>query len=414
MEAPAISAGNLGRHGKWGDWLQAGHEDSHVDEKLIKSGVNDDDKSLDLKIRDSPEKEMTMSHSYCFIETRIWRKRRRACRNPLQSALLLVSVLLLVGHTKMLGPTITALAFQTSQFRLARRTIPKSDNLLPQYCHLFSSRQSKMTLFDRLHPQQVPRHVAFICDGNSRWAKERGLPVSAGHVAGADQLVKILDALKESGVLYCTLYTFSTENWKRPPSEIVDLMRIMEASCNRFYDRVMQDHVQVKILGDLEDERIPDSLRAALHKLERDTTEKTVKAISSKPPFTICFCINYGGRKDIVNASLKLAAAIADKQVSPEDVTEDLFASFLSTSDVPDPDLVIRTSGECRLSNYLLWNIAYAELYFANVYWPSFNRDSWQDALQWYSKRTRKFGGRQALEATTSLQRNGVTSLEGM
>ncbi|CAB9526022.1 Ditrans,polycis-undecaprenyl-diphosphate synthase ((2E,6E)-farnesyl-diphosphate specific) [Seminavis robusta] len=261
---------------------------------------------------------------------------------------------------------------------------------------------------------KIPRHVALICDGNSRWAKKRGLPSSAGHVAGANQLVNILDALKESGVEYATLFAFSTENWKRPQSEIDDLMRIMEESSHKFYHKAMREHVQVQILGDLQDARIPASLRRALRKLQDDTAVKTAQS-TQRPPFTVCFAINYGGRQDIVNASLKLAQAIANGTIAPDQVDEALFASMLCTRDIPDPDLVIRTSGECRLSNYLLWNIAYAELYFCNdIYWPDFDQKSWNRALQWYSQRTRKFGGRQQQQQSAQEERppraNGATA----
>lgn len=288
---------------------------------------------------------------------------------------------------------------------------PRSDRRIP--LHATSSLSSNFAPKDptsNLQTAGVPRHVAFICDGNSRWAKARGLPASAGHVAGADQLVKILDSVKESGVLYCTLFAFSTENWKRSPKEIKDLMRIMEESCHRFYNRALSERVQVQILGDMEDERISNGLREALHKLERDTAEHVAR--ESGPPFTVCFAINYGGKKDILNASLKLAQAIADNNLSPEQVDEDTLASFLSTKNVPDPDLIIRTSGECRLSNFMLWNAAYAELYFTDVLWPDFNHQSWLESLQWYSQRQRKFGGRQ-LSSSPSMT-NGVAATRGI
>ena len=259
------------------------------------------------------------------------------------------------------------------------------------------------------HPSNIPQHVAIICDGNSRWAQARGLPASLGHAAGADQLVKMVDALRASGVTYCSFYAFSTENWKRPLHEIHDLWRIMEETCRRCLPRMTRDRIRVKVLGDLEDERIPPGVRDAFQTLVNETaqnTDVTTKTTNGKrqpqrqpqqqqeDPFTICFALNYGGRNDIVQASLQLAERIAAGDVQPKDVNEALLSSFLYTREIPDPDLIIRTSGECRLSNFMLWNAAYAELYFTDVLWPDFNKDAWQEALEWYSQRQRKFGGR--------------------
>lgn len=191
----------------------------------------------------------------------------------------------------------------------------------------------------------------------------------------------------------CTFYGFSTENWKRTPEEIRDILYVMEQTARKFYGRAIAEHVRVKILGDLEDPRIPDGLREILQKLEQDTFELP-------STLTVCIAINYGGRQDILNASLKMAQAIADGELNADEVTEDDFSSLLFTSDIPDPDLMIRTGGEKRLSNFLLWNCAYSELYFSPDLWPDFDEASIAEALEWYSTRSRRFGGRKNAKAT--------------
>lgn len=241
----------------------------------------------------------------------------------------------------------------------------------------------------------IPRHVAFICDGNSRWALARGLPASAGHLAGADRLIDTLETLKRSGVECCTFYGFSTENWKRSDAEIRDILYVMEQTARKFYDKAVKEHVRVKILGDLEDSRIPRGLQEILYKLERDTAD------FSPTTLTVCIAINYGGRQDILNASVKLSQAIASGELKEDQVTEDDFSSLLYTSDIPDPDLMIRTGGEKRLSNFLLWNCAYSELYFSQDLWPDFDEASILEALEWYSSRSRRFGGRMTSQVAT-------------
>lgn len=255
---------------------------------------------------------------------------------------------------------------------------------------------TRMTMLDRNGAQQhngehndntIPRHVAFICDGNSRWAQSRGLPASAGHLAGADRLVDCLNTLKRTGVECCTFYGFSTENWKRSPEEIRDILYVTEQTARKFYQKAIEEHMRVKILGDLKDPRIPDGLKDILQKLERDTAD--LPSI-----LTVCIAINYGGRQDILNASIKMAKALSSGELCADEVTEDDFSSLLFTSGIPDPDLMIRTGGEKRLSNFLLWNCAYSELYFSQDLWPDFDEASILEALEWYSSRSRRFGGR--------------------
>jgi undecaprenyl diphosphate synthase len=240
--------------------------------------------------------------------------------------------------------------------------------------------------------------VALVCDGNSRWAARRGLPAAAGHAAGADRLVDVLTALQRAGVSHCTMYGFSTENWKRPRSEIRDLFRVMEEAARKFYDRaVRQDNLRLRVIGDLADDRIPGSLREIFERLVRETNERADRTEKEGEidTVTLSLAINYGGRQDIVQASKRLAVSIAEGSLdADDDVTEDTLASFLSTADLPDPDLIIRTSGETRLSNFLLWNAAYTELYFTETLWPDFDETCLQQALEWYRQRQRNFGGR--------------------
>ena len=243
-----------------------------------------------------------------------------------------------------------------------------------------------------LQRSTIPQHVAFVCDGNSRWARARHLPAAAGHAAGADRLVKVLDGLTAAGVSYATMYGFSTENWKRPASEINDILRVVEETARKFYNRAIQECVRVRILGDLTDERLPRSLVEVLQRLERDT--------AMAEGVTLCLAINYGGRRDIVNAAKCLAARLVDGSLDG-DCTEETFASLLSTAGIPDPDIMIRTSGESRLSNFLLWNLAYTELYFTDVLWPDFDEACLSDALSWYAQRRRRYGARETITEPT-------------
>ena len=237
----------------------------------------------------------------------------------------------------------------------------------------------------------APKHVAFICDGNSRWAEARLLPASAGHAAGADRLLNCLETLQDEGVEYCTMYGFSTENWKRSDREIRVILAVIEQTAKAFKHKAIAENIRVKILGNLEDPRLPRSLLEALVSLERETYA-AAQDIDGR--LTACLAINYGGRQDIMNASLKLAKAIAEGKMHPSDVTEADLEDLLYTADIPDPDLVVRTGGDQRLSNFLLWNVAYSELYFTDVLWPDFDEIELNKALTWFSSRSRRFGGR--------------------
>lgn len=237
----------------------------------------------------------------------------------------------------------------------------------------------------------TPKHVAFVCDGNSRWAEARFLPAMAGHAAGADRLLDCLETLKVSGVQYCTMYGFSTENWKRSEKEISDILKVIEETARNFQHRAIEENVRVKILGDVDDPRLPSSLRSALRSLEQETYSATA---GFDEALTVCLALNYGGRQDIVKASLKLAKQIAEGTIDPLTVSEADFGQLLCTANIPDPDLVVRTGGEQRLSNFLLWDLAYAELFFTDVLWPDFDELQLNKALAWFASRSRRFGGR--------------------
>jgi undecaprenyl diphosphate synthase len=240
----------------------------------------------------------------------------------------------------------------------------------------------------------TPRHVAFVCDGNSRWATARNLPSAAGHAAGANRLIEVIRAMQAiSSVTHCTFYGFSTENWKRPASEIRDIFMVMEQTARRFYDKLLHEGVILKVIGDMSDERIPAGLREILQQLEQETQNKYANDATGHV-VTLCLAINYGGRHDIINASKRLATRIADGTLDPNSLNEETFAACLDTADVPDPDLLIRTSGESRLSNFMLWNAAYAELYFTETLWPDFDANAVQAAFDWYAQRRRRFGAR--------------------
>ena len=250
-----------------------------------------------------------------------------------------------------------------------------------------------------LRLRTIPNHIAFVCDGNSRWAERRGLPAAIGHATGADRVIDILQVLKDTGVRVCTLYGFSTENWKRSEAEIKAILSVMESSAKQLSERAIRENVRVRILGDIEDDRLPESLVKTLVKLESDTKDSASHSTRGGEDLklTVCIAVNYGGRQDIVRACREVVRlASTTGNISPQDVDEELVSSCLSTRRLPDPDLIVRTGGESRLSNFLLWNAAYAELYFTDTLWPEFGEKELKDALLWYGQRSRRFGGRQA------------------
>lgn len=227
-------------------------------------------------------------------------------------------------------------------------------------------------------PERVPRHVAIIMDGNGRWAKARGLPRTEGHRAGTENLRRILRAAVEFGIDILTIYAFSTENWKRPRAEIRVLMSILEMVIDRELAELNQEGVQLRHIGELDG--IPQALQKKIH-AAAEMTKHNQKLI-----LNVAF--NYGGRDEIIRA----VRQIVRDGIAADDIDEELISSYMYTSPLPDPDLVIRTSGEIRLSNFLVWQGTYAEYYFTPVYWPDFGREELLKALVEYSNRTRRFG----------------------
>ena len=225
---------------------------------------------------------------------------------------------------------------------------------------------------------RVPRHVAIIMDGNGRWAKQRGLPRAAGHRAGTENIRRIIERFSDHGVRYLTLYAFSTENWGRPAPEVRTLIRLLERFVKREVDNFVRNNVRLKMVGHLE------TLPAGLQRQVNDALVRT----SANTGLVLSICFSYGGRDDIVTAARRMAA----EHLQPEEITEEMFGGYLFTAGTPDPDLVIRTAGDTRISNFLLWQSAYAELYFTDTYWPDFGREDIDMALAEYGRRKRKFG----------------------
>jgi len=236
-------------------------------------------------------------------------------------------------------------------------------------------------------PKIIPAHVAIILDGNGRWARARGLPRNAGHRAGVENLRPVLEACGEFGIKYLTVYAFSTENWSRPADEVQGLMNILEDVIDRELSELHENGVQLRHLGRL------DRLRPALQEKVLNAIEQT----KNNNRISLNIAWNYGGRSEMVRAIQK----IIEDGVTPVDINEELVSEYLYTAGLPDPDLIIRTSGEQRVSNFLLWQGAYAELYVTPTYWPDFGRDELLDALKDYASRERRFG-RVAGPVTTS------------
>ncbi len=230
----------------------------------------------------------------------------------------------------------------------------------------------------------LPRHVAVILDGNGRWAKAHGVPRAMGHKAGCEALEKMVEAAARMGLEYFTVYGFSTENWKRSEEEVGALMNLFRYYMTRIIRIANENNVRVRMIG--EKSRFAPDIIEGIDRMVESTKDNT--------GLNFVVAINYGGRDEIVRAARKL---VEDYRVSGEDaghIDESVFASYLDTAGMPDPDLMIRTSGELRLSNYLLWQLAYAELYVTDCLWPDFNQEELEKAIAAYNKRERRFGGR--------------------
>jgi len=231
--------------------------------------------------------------------------------------------------------------------------------------------------------EKIPTHVAIIMDGNGRWAKRRGLPRVLGHKAGTESVREVIRVSKEVGVKYLTLFTFSKENWRRPPDEVDALMELLKRMLKREVEELHRNNVRIKAIGRIED--LPKNVRNGLIEAIKKTEKNT--------GLTLTLALSYGGRQEIVDAVKRIARDVAEGKIRAEGIEEDLFRSYLYDPELPDPDLLIRTSGELRISNFLLWEIAYTEIYVTPTLWPDFRREEYLKALEDFKKRERRFGG---------------------
>lgn len=230
--------------------------------------------------------------------------------------------------------------------------------------------------------KQILQHLAVIMDGNGRWALKRGLARSAGHRYGAEKLYDLCVMCIERQIKYVTVFAFSTENWRRPADEVAQLMDLFVYFYNKYKDEMEKEGIRLRFSG------VEDGLSQRI----LETINEAESTSDKRKTMQLILAFNYGGRREIVDSSKKIAAAIQNGELNPDDLDEDSFRDYLYLPDVPDPDLIIRPSGEQRLSNFLLWQAAYSELYFAEVLWPDFSADIMDKALEDYSKRDRRFG----------------------
>ena len=243
-----------------------------------------------------------------------------------------------------------------------------------------------MALFEKKKTEAVlppPRHIAIIMDGNGRWAKMRGLPRTAGHAAGAETFRRIANYCRTLGVEYLTVYAFSTENWKRSEEETAGIMKLLHNYLVEALADMEKNHVRFKFFGDLS--RLSPELRELCSKAEQTSSQYHDVQVN--------FCLNYGGRDEIVRAARAYAEEVARGERKPEELTEALFDDYLYSAGVPDPELIIRPSGEMRTSNFLLWQSAYSEFVYMNVLWPDFKEKDLDEAIAEYHRRNRRFGG---------------------
>lgn len=229
----------------------------------------------------------------------------------------------------------------------------------------------------------VPQHIAIILDGNGRWAKAKGMPRNYGHAQGSKNVERICEEAWRMGIKYLTVYAFSTENWNRPESEVSALMKLLRNYMKTCLKTAEKNDMKIRVIGDIDP--LDDDIKRRIRELEEATVD------NGGLNFTIA--LNYGSRDEIVRASRKMAEDCAEGRLDPESIDETVFESYLDTHGIPDPDLMIRTSGEQRLSNYLLWQLAYSEFYFTDVPWPDFTKEELEKAVEEYNHRHRRFGG---------------------
>lgn len=237
-------------------------------------------------------------------------------------------------------------------------------------------------LEDKIDKNRLPKHIAVIMDGNGRWAKTQGMPRVFGHKNGVSSVRAISEAAAEIGIEYLTLYAFSTENWQRPALEVNALMSLLIDTIRRELKTLNDNNIKLNTIGDIS--KLPSKTR--------DSLLEGIEQTKNNTRMTLNLALNYSSRWEITNAAKLIANKVAVGELNPDDINEALFSSYLSTKGIPDPELLIRTSGELRISNYLLWQIAYAELYFTNVLWPDFKKENLYEAIIDYQGRDRRFG----------------------
>ena len=231
--------------------------------------------------------------------------------------------------------------------------------------------------------RKIPQHIAIILDGNGRWAKAKGMPRNYGHTAGAKNVETVCQAAHDLGVKYVTMYAFSTENWNRPEGEVEALMKLLESYLKNCIKTADKNNMRVRVIGDTT--RLSERFQERIRELEA--------ASAKNDGLNLQIAINYGSRDEMTRAMRRMSEDVAAGERKPEEITESVFEEYLDTAGIPDPDLLIRTSGELRLSNFLLWQLAYSEFYFTDVPWPDFHKEELERAIEAYNKRDRRFGG---------------------
>lgn len=239
-----------------------------------------------------------------------------------------------------------------------------------------------MSLIEKIDKNRLPRHVAIIMDGNGRWAKAKGKDRSFGHQEGVVSVRKIMDAVTQLGLKYLTLYTFSTENWNRPEEEVQALMSLLVSAIHRETPDMMKKNVRLTAIGDL----------SRLREDAYNTLQECIDTTSANTGTTLVLALSYSSRWEITRAARQLAQEVLEQKINPNDITEAMVSDHLTTKNIPDPDLLIRTGGEKRISNFLLWQLSYAELFFTDVFWPDFREEELYEAILYYQQRERRFG----------------------
>ena len=239
-----------------------------------------------------------------------------------------------------------------------------------------------MSLIEKIGKNRLPRHVAIIMDGNGRWAKAKGKDRSFGHQEGVVSVRKIMDALTQLGLKYLTLYTFSTENWNRPEEEVQALMSVLVSAIHRETPDMMKKNVRLTAIGDL----------SRLREDAYNTLQECIDTTSANTGTTLVLALSYSSRWEITRAARQLAQEVLEQKINPNDITEAMVSDHLTTKNIPDPDLLIRTGGEKRISNFLLWQLSYAEFFFTDVFWPDFREEELYEAILYYQQRERRFG----------------------